>query len=46
MAKGERQGREAKKPKKDKTKATAAATPLDIMRARPTSAIVPHGKKK
>lgn len=45
MAKGMRQGREAKKPKKDKTKADAQSTPLDIMRARPT-ALVPHGKKK
>lgn len=45
MAKGERQGREAKKPKKDKTKPAAAATPLEVMRGRPT-APVPHGKKK
>lgn len=45
MAKGMRQGREAKKPKKDKTKLEAQATPLDIMRTRPTGP-VPHGKKK
>ena len=45
MAKGERTRREAKKPKKDKAKAIAAPTPLDVMRARP-GAMVPSGKKK
>lgn len=45
MAKGERAKREAKKPKKDKSKATAAPTTLDVMRTRPTT-MVPSGKKK
>jgi hypothetical protein len=45
MPKGERQGREAKKPKKDKNKSNVALTPLQIMRTPPTVS-VPSGKKK
>lgn len=45
MAKGEHGRREAKKPKKDKSKAAAVPTTLDALRARPTT-MVPSGKKK
>lgn len=45
MAKGQHGRREAKKPKKDKTKIAAAPTALDVLRARPTT-MVPSGKKK
>ena len=45
MAKGDGARREAKKPKKDKTKATAAPTTLDVLRSRPSS-MVPAGKQK
>ena len=45
MAKGDGARREAKKPKKDKTKPAATPTTLDVLRARPTT-MVPSGKKK
>jgi hypothetical protein len=45
MAKGDGARREAKKPKKDKTKSSAAPTTLDVLRARP-SPMVPAGKQK
>jgi hypothetical protein len=45
MAKGEQRGnREAKKPKKDKTKVAASASPFEAMRAKPAPQ-VPTKKK-